>query len=129
MSKLEEEARKYMQDKIVIEEVMTAEFYEMKAGQTAIFPEHKALEYLALGLTSEAGEVAGKVKKLIRDGTSNRPDDWKEQIAAELGDVLWYCSALATDLDISLGRVAKDNMNKLSSRKDRGTIGGSGDKR
>ena len=108
---------------------LTLEDYQDFCKTTAIYPANTKLMYPALGLAGEAGEVANKVKKLIRDGASKRPDDWKEQIAAELGDVLWYCSALATDLDISLGRVAKDNMNKLSSRKDRGTIGGSGDKR
>ena len=66
--KLEEEVRKYMYDKVIISEVITPDLYENLAGQTAIFPEDKALEYLALGMTSEAGEVAGKVKKLIRDG-------------------------------------------------------------
>ena len=66
--KLEEEARKYMKDKLFINELLTPDKYEDLAGQTAIFPKEKALEYLALGMTSEAGEVAGKVKKLIRDG-------------------------------------------------------------
>ena len=120
--KLEEEARKYMQDKLVIEEVMTAEFYEMKAGQTAIFPKYKALEYLALGLTSEAGEVAGKVKKLIRDGTES-------DVASEVGDVLWYCAMLATELNVSLGKLMENNLDKLYDRKKRGTIQGSGDSR
>jgi len=72
MLKLEEEAKKFMQDNLVIKEVMTADFYEARAGQTAIFPKEKALEYLALGLTSEAGEVAGKVKKIIRDGKGDK---------------------------------------------------------
>ena len=124
MSKLEEEAKKYMQDKIVIEEVMTAEFYEMKAGQTAIFPKYKALEYLALGLTSEAGEVAGKVKKLIRDGKGD-----KKAIASEIGDVLWYCAMLAKETKVSLNDIMKDNLKKLYSRKERGTLQGSGDNR
>ena len=57
-----------MEDKLIISQVITPDLYEQQAGETAIFPKDKALEYLALGLTSEAGEVAGKVKKLIRDG-------------------------------------------------------------
>ena len=130
MSKLEEEAKKYMQDKIVIEEVMTAEFYEMKAGQTAIFPEHKALEYLALGLTSEAGEVAGKVKKLIRDGADKEDFEVKKlAIASEIGDVLWYCAMMAKEVGVPLNTIMQENLRKLHSRKERGTLSGSGDER
>jgi len=130
MSKLEEEAKKYMQDKIVIEEVMTAEFYEMKAGQTAIFPKYKALEYLALGLTSEAGEVAGKVKKLIRDGEDMEGFELKKiAIASEIGDVLWYCAMLAKEVGVPLNDIMKDNLKKLHGRKVRGTLHGSGDNR
>ena len=130
MSKLEEEAKKYMQDKIVIEEVMTAEFYEMKAGQTAIFPKYKALEYLALGLTSEAGEVAGKVKKLIRDGEDVEGFELKKiAIASEIGDVLWYCAMMAKEVGVSLDEIMKENLKKLHGRKVRGTLHGSGDNR
>jgi len=122
--KLEEEARKFMQDKLVITEVMTADLYEARAGQTAIFPKEKALEYLALGLTSEAGEVAGKVKKLIRDGKGD-----KESIAYEVGDVLWYCAVLASELGVSLNTIMQKNLEKLHGRKVRGTLSGSGDTR
>jgi len=122
--KLEEEARKFMQDNLVIAEVMTADFYEARAGQTAIFPKEKALEYLALGLTSEAGEVAGKVKKLIRDGKGD-----KVAIASEIGDVLWYCAMLAKEVGVPLNTIMKDNLKKLHGRKERGTLAGSGDER
>ena len=128
--KLEEEARKFMQDKLVTEEVMTAEFYEMKAGQTAIFPKYKALEYLALGLTSEAGEVAGKVKKLIRDGEDMEGLELKKiAIASEVGDVLWYCAMMAKEVGVPLNDIMKDNLKKLHGRKVRGTLHGSGDNR
>ena len=128
--KLEEEAKKFMQDKLVIEEVMTAEFYEMKAGQTAIFPKYKALEYLALGLTSEAGEVAGKVKKLIRDGEDVEGFELKKiAIASEIGDVLWYCAMMAKEVGVPLNDIMKENLKKLHSRKERGTLHGSGDNR
>ena len=130
MQKLEEEAKKYMQDKIRIAEVMTAEFYEMKAGQTAIFPKHKALEYLALGLTSEAGEVAGKVKKLIRDGADMEGYELKKiAISSEIGDVLWYCAMMAKEVGVPLNEIMKENLKKLHSRKERGTLSGSGDDR
>jgi len=119
-----------MQDKLTIAEVMTADFYEMKAGQTAIFPEHKALEYLALGLTSEAGEVAGKVKKLIRDGADIEDYELKKiAIASEVGDVLWYCAMLAKEVGVPLNDIMKENLKKLHGRKVRGTLHGSGDNR
>ena len=124
MLKLEEEARKFMRDRLVIKEVMTADFYEERASLTAIYPKEKALEYLALGLTSEAGEVAGKVKKLIRDGKGD-----KKAIASEIGDVLWYCAMLANELDANLGKIMEDNLYKLNDRKTRGTLQGSGDSR
>jgi NTP pyrophosphatase (non-canonical NTP hydrolase) len=82
-----------------------------------------------LGLAGEAGEVANKVKKLIRDGPDKRPETWREDIASEIGDVLWYCAALATDLNLTLGMIAGQNEAKLSARKTAGTIGGSGDTR
>jgi len=124
MQNLEEEVRKYMQDKLIITEVITPDLYENYASQTAIFPKEKALEYLALGLTSEAGEVAGKVKKLIRDGKGD-----KKAIASEIGDVLWYCAMLAKETDVPLNEIMKENLRKLHSRKERGTLSGSGDER
>ena len=124
MLRLEEEARKYMKDKLFIKEVMTADFYEERASITAIYPKEKALEYLALGLTSEAGEVAGKVKKLIRDGKGD-----KKAIASEIGDVLWDCAMLAKETKVPLNDIMKDNLKKLYSRKERGTLQGSGDNR
>ena len=113
-----------MQNKLFINEVITPDLYENLASETAIFPKEKALEYLALGLTSEAGEVAGKVKKLIRDGKGD-----KKAIASEIGDVLWYCAMLARETEVPLNDIMKDNLKKLNSRKERGTLAGSGDNR
>ena len=113
-----------MQNKLFINEVITPDLYENLASETAIFPKEKALEYLALGLTSEAGEVAGKVKKLIRDGKGDR-----KAIASEIGDVLWYCAMLAKETEVPLNDIMKDNLKKLNSRKERGTLAGSGDNR
>jgi len=124
MQKLEEEVRKYMQDKLIITEIITPDLYENLASQTAIFPKEKALEYLALGLTSEAGEVAGKVKKLIRDGKGD-----KKAIASEIGDVLWYCAMMAKEVGVPLNTIMQENLRKLHSRKERGTLSGSGDER
>ena len=128
--KLEEEARKFMQDRLIITEVMTAELYEAQAGETAIFPKEKALEYLALGLTSEAGEVAGKVKKLIRDGEDVEGFEMKKlAISSEIGDVLWYCAMMAKEVGVPLADIMQENLDKLHSRKERGTLSGSGDDR
>jgi NTP pyrophosphatase (non-canonical NTP hydrolase) len=127
---LEEEARQYMHDKLIIEQVITPDLYESMAGETAIFPEHKALEYLALGLTSEAGEVAGKVKKLIRDGEDREGFELKKiAIAQEIGDVLWYCAMMAREVGVPLNTIMRENLEKLHSRKARGTLQGSGDDR
>jgi len=128
--KLEEEARKYMQDKLFINEIITPDLYENLAGQTAIFPKEKALEYLALGMTSEAGEVAGKVKKLIRDGEDVEGFEMKKlAIASEIGDVLWYCAMMAKEVGVPLNDIMKENLKKLHGRKERGTLQGSGDER
>jgi|TARA_R110000851_G_scaffold62579_1_gene143419 NTP pyrophosphatase (non-canonical NTP hydrolase) len=130
MQKLEKEARKFMQDKLIIEECITPDLYERLAGNTAIFPKEKALEYLALGLTSEAGEVAGKVKKLIRDGEDKEGFELKKiAISHEIGDVLWYCAMLAKEVGVPLNEIMRDNLAKLYSRKERGTLSGSGDDR
>ena len=103
--------------------------YQRRASKTASYPDEQRILYPALGLAGEAGEVANKVKKLVRDGPDKRPDTWREDIASEIGDVLWYCAALATDLNLTLGMIAAQNEIKLSARKEAGTIGGSGDTR
>ena len=103
--------------------------YQKIAQTTAIYPREYKITYPALGLVGEAGEVANKVKKLVRDGTSSLPKEWKENIASEIGDVLWYCAVLADDLGISLGKIASENETKLQGRKKRGMISGSGDSR
>ena len=82
--------------------------YQEWTNTTAIFPKEKALEYLALGLVSEAGEVAGKVKKLIRDGKIDTND-----LIAELGDVFWYLAQLCEHCHIKAEYVLKLNHNKL----------------
>jgi len=123
---LKQEAEQFLKEKYSMSDFNS---YQRSAAKTAIYPhEHKIL-YPALGLAGEAGEVANKVKKLVRDGPENRPEDWREQIASEIGDVLWYCAALATDLNLTLGMIAGQNEAKLHKRKEAGTIGGSGDTR
>lgn len=99
--------------------------YQSLAKTTAIYPENARITYPCLGLAGEVGEVCEKVKKHIRDG---RVLD-KEDLTKELGDVLWYLSALAGDLGIDLEDVAKTNYEKLKSRMERNVISGSGDNR
>lgn len=103
--------------------------YQKKASLTAQYPQEKALEYLCLGLCSEAGEVAGKLKKIIRDNNSILSEDKKSQIISELGDVLWYLSQIASTLNVPMDLVAHQNITKLFDRKARDAISGDGDSR
>jgi NTP pyrophosphatase (non-canonical NTP hydrolase) len=102
--------------------------YQDQANDTAIYPVEAMLVYPALGLTGEAGEVADKIKKIIRD---NKALDQKErlEIAKEVGDVLWYIAALARDLGVDMETIARMNLEKLQSRKERGVLQGEGDNR
>ena len=122
--KLEEEVKQYMENKN--KSIITATAYQEQAKETAIFPPDRALEYLTLGLVGEAGEVANKVKKVIRDNKIYKSD---VDIGSEIGDVHWYCAMLCDCLDLNLGKLMEDNLDKLRSRKERGVLGGSGDNR
>lgn len=90
-----------------------------------VFPEKYAIVYPALGMIGEAGEVSEKVKKWLR---GDRELD-KADLAKEIGDVLWYCTALADDLGYTIEDIAQMNIQKLSDRRDRGVVKGSGDNR
>ncbi len=103
--------------------------YQAAATETAVFPPDQGIVYTTLGLASEAGEVADKVKKAIRDNDGHFSGEVREAIKKELGDVLWYVSGLAWELGFDLNSVAEANILKLASRKERGKIGGSGDDR
>ena len=103
--------------------------YQTQTSQTAIYPPERAMEYLALGLTSEAGEVAGKVKKVIRDYSGVIDDNAGHAIAQELGDVLWYVAQIASLLNVELADIAAMNIKKLLDRQKNDTIQGSGDDR
>ena len=126
MSKLENEAKQWMKERY---KDMDVNVYQDRAVATAIYPETHKITYPALGMAGEAGEVANKVKKIIRDGKKSLPDDWQQQLASEIGDVIWYCAALARDLDMSLATIMAANLDKLKARQEQGTLGGSGDKR
>lgn len=104
--------------------------YQEQARSTAIYPNLGSnIIYPSLGICGEAGEVAEKVKKIIRDDGGVVTDVKRDAIAAELGDILWYVSQLAAEIDYSLEDIAQMNLDKLSSRKERGVIAGSGDNR
>ena len=104
--------------------------YQDAARKTAAYPDVGSNPiYPTLGLTGEAGEVADKVKKVIRDRGGVFDADTREAIKLELGDVLWYVAQLASELGFDLNEVADANLQKLSSRAARGRIGGSGDQR
>ena len=106
---------------------MSAASYQEATKQFAIYSEDKALEYLTLGLTSEAGEVAGKVAKFIRDKTEL--DTLIDGVSKEIGDTLWMISQLCNTLGLDMEQCMQENITKLSSRRDRGVLSGSGDER
>lgn len=98
--------------------------YQEFTRTTAIYPKDQAIAYLGLGLTSEAGEVSGKIKKMIRDGGINVMDTLDE-----IGDVLWYATRLCDEMNFSIEECFKRNQAKLQDRLNRHQLGGSGDKR
>ena len=104
--------------------------YQEKSRKTAIYPEAgKNFIYPTLGLAGESGEVAEKIKKVIRDKNGVIDDETRELIKKELGDVLWYVSQIASELGLSLDEIAENNIEKLFSRMNRGKLSGSGDNR
>ena len=104
--------------------------YQQKAKATAKYPVigHGVI-YPTLGLTNEAGEVAGKIKKVFRDKDGIISDETRDALKAELGDVLWYLAQVATELNLSLDEIAEYNIAKLLDRQTRGKIQGDGDNR
>ena len=109
---------------------MNFDDYQQLSGQTAIYPDRgNNLTYPTLGLAGETGEVAEKVKKLIRDKGGLVDDATRDALRKELGDVLWYIAQLCTELDLSMSDVAAGNIEKLASRRERGKISGEGDNR
>ena len=104
--------------------------YQDRARETAIYPDKgNNFIYPTLGLVGEAGEVAEKIKKVLRDKEGVINEETKNEITKELGDILWYISQLAFELKISLDEVAEGNIRKLASRKERGVVQGEGDDR
>lgn len=106
--------------------------YQAAAISSAIYPGKKTIQgivYTALKLNGEAGEIAEKVGKALRDDASQITRERRTDLLLELGDVLWYVSALADELGYSLCEVANANIKKLADRTARGALQGSGDNR
>lgn len=109
---------------------MNFEEYQRESRKTAHYPNAgKNFIFPTLGLAGESGEVAEKIKKVIRDKEEKIDEKTRKEIQKELGDVLWYISQIASELDLSLEEVAGENIEKLSSRIKRGKIQGEGDNR
>ncbi len=107
---------------------MNFKTYQKISRKTAIYPDQgNNIIYPTLGLAGEAGEVADIIKKSIRDNEGKIDTEIRAKLFLELGDVLWYLSAIATELDTSLEAIAISNCDKLADRRDRDKIGGSGD--
>lgn len=107
--------------------------YQVRAAQTAIYPDSGtgniiALAYVGLGL-GEAGEIQGKIKKVMRDDGGRVTEAARIALAKEAGDLLWYLARLSSEISIPLEVIAQMNIEKLESRQGRGVLGGSGDDR
>lgn len=104
--------------------------YQLKSRATARYPAAGSnLTYPALGLCGEAGEIAEKVKKMLRDDNGILSDERRDQLALELGDVLWYLAQVATEAELQLDDVAARNLAKLADRAQRNVLHGDGDQR
>ncbi|HMQ01907.1 MAG TPA: nucleoside triphosphate pyrophosphohydrolase family protein [Candidatus Doudnabacteria bacterium] len=109
---------------------MTFNEYQEASQKTAVYdPGINALYYLGLGVTGEAGEIAEKLKKILRNNDGRLTDEMKQELKKEIGDVLWYLSQLSGELGFTFSEVAQANVDKLRDRKDRGVIKSQGDNR
>jgi NTP pyrophosphatase (non-canonical NTP hydrolase) len=104
--------------------------YQKKSRKTwSLIKTDHPIVYPTLGLANEAGEVAGKIKKIFRDRQGEISEEDRQSLKGELGDVLWYLAQICTELDLTLEEVAEYNITKLYDRLERGQIGGDGDNR
>lgn len=108
---------------------MTVKEYQEIINKTAVFPKNIGLTYCTLGLCGESGEVAEKVKKLYRDHNGEITEEFKQAVKKEIGDVLWYITALSSELGFTLEEVMEANYNKLMARRATNTLHGDGDNR
>lgn len=118
------------QEETLKKEELGLDEYQEKCALTAIYSKNQKgheIEYCTLGLVGEAGEIANKVKKVLRGDYTI--EEICEDLGKEIFDVVWYCSMLATELGLSMDDLAHQNLAKLASRKARGVISGDGDNR
>ena len=108
---------------------MTFNEYQNEAAQTAVYSDNSKIIYPALGLSNEAGEVLGKIKKVLRDNNGVYSPASVVEIGKEIGDVLWYIAALSRDLGLDMNAIAENNIAKLKDRMNRDVIQNSGDNR
>lgn len=108
---------------------MTLNEYQIEAAKTVCYDEKYAVVYPTLGMAGEAGEVADKVKKVLRDKDGVFSDETKTEIAKEIGDVMWYVAILSKDLGFDLEKICQMNVDKLRSRQQRDMLHGNGDNR
>lgn len=109
---------------------MNLDDYQKAALRTAASRDKKnEFLHLVLGLVGESGEIAEKIKKIVRDHDSDISKVDIEDLKKELGDVMWYIAVIADYFDIPLSEVGEKNIEKLASRQKRGVLGGSGDNR
>ncbi|HAR99519.1 MAG: putative pyrophosphatase [Candidatus Moranbacteria bacterium GW2011_GWC2_37_73] len=104
--------------------------YQKESRKHAIYPGIGSnFSFPVIGLAGETGEVAEKIKKIIRDKDGVVDDSSREEVGKELGDVLWYLSQIASEFELSLDDVANDNIEKIRSRRERNMTHGNGDNR
>jgi len=109
---------------------LTFSNYQSSAQTTAMYPNVGNNPYYpGLGLAGEAGEIANKIKKIMRDKDGKIDDETRDDIKKELGDVLWYIAMLAVEFKLDMGEIAQNNLDKLQKRKEEGKIQGNGDNR
>jgi NTP pyrophosphatase (non-canonical NTP hydrolase) len=106
---------------------MDLDEYQNRTEETAVYPSDNAINYLALGLNDESGEVAGAVKKHLRGDYGE--DELRSRVKSEAGDVLWYWVRLLDELDINASEAMESNADKVFDRMERGEIKGDGDNR
>lgn len=105
--------------------IQTFADYKNAIEPTVIYPQNtkiEALQYLALGLNGEAGEVAEQIKKAMRNDGGELSVERLVMLKKEIGDVLWYLTRLAAELESNLAEIAADNVEKLLARKDQGNL-------
>lgn len=112
-----------MKDEISLQE------YNNLINLTKVYPKEIGILYCSLGLAGESGEVCEKIKKIYRDNSGNITEEKRLEIAKEISDVIWYCTALSQEIGYSLQDILYLNKVKLMKRKETNTLHGEGDSR